>query len=201
MTAVGPLDFFSRVVNVHFGGGPWVVVSLGGLNVGADFASGSISFPQQAGGTPGINILDFGVYPVSITAADLVAKKISAGFSLPYFGARAITGFGDKLTLSDSNIDVFGFSHATQIIFQAPSAKPFDIRVRATAGAGVVLLGVSVVPIDAAVVKPGMSFPQFGVVEAPSPKSACYDVGGPEPLSVDATFTIDPAKLTVSGGN
>ncbi len=195
-------DFlFSRVTNVHFGGN-WLVISLDGLNNSGGIASGSIDFPGMAGGTPGINVLGFGAYPQAVTAADISAvKRAGAGLAVHYFGVSAIGGFSSQLTFSNSQIDVFGFSHATQVLVQAPSPNPFNLRVKATGGGGVVSLGVSISLLDGKDVKPGMALPQFGVVEYLSPKSASYTVNGPDPLSLSADFMVDPTKMTVTGSN
>jgi hypothetical protein len=94
------LDFFHKITDVHFGNN-WLNVSTS-----VPFAAGvtntvKVDFPNQAGGTPGFNLIpapgSFPSDPHTVTASDL-SHRLITGAGAP------VTGFGTKSGPNNSQV-------------------------------------------------------------------------------------------------
>lgn len=192
MADVG-LDFFQRITDCHWGGGPWFALGF----VGPDSSGLTLNFPGDAGGTPGVSIsppesylkpAPFQLlYPIvsgmpGFTADDLKKKqKTDAGATIQACGVNS-TGF--------HVIENTMFFQCGQGIL--PAKKKFTISI-SVSGAGYSLFAGFISPKGK--LQPG-PFPAAYILPTGSGVSVQIPLiqeGG----VLSSTLTVDPTAFTI----
>jgi len=196
--ALTSLDAFQQVINCNWDG-TWIVVSIDG-----GVPTTITGLIQVLDGTIGNDIdlasSTFSNFPHSISAAD-IATKVKNSNGIPYFGIRNInpspqSPLQNQLAASDANVNITGYSNATQVFFKYPKSQGplrFDVNANFSATLG----GLSY--IAAWPIKPFA--PQNAPIKLPAPypstKQSSIIVSSTG--SIRSEFIVDLKALTITG--
>jgi hypothetical protein len=187
--------FLEEITDCHFAGGQWFGVSCGDSGYGISSSTITVSFPGEAGGTPGLILLNNSISPFPAGGTDTspitLTPKLLAG-TLTTGGGLKLTGLGRGVGLGA------GSSAQTAVLFQldgAFPAVPFHVRLSLVATITAPVAGFTVFTAVKDSVKKGVL---FGVNNLPPIQSQASNTffGG---TSVTSDFVVDPKKLTVTG--
>jgi hypothetical protein len=196
---VPALDFFTKIINVNFGGDCMLIFGefIGGGTSNSDRVTVDYSFPANEGGTPGFNVDNFvGAFPVSqrkVGGFDalqytLVQKDLSLQMEL--LAGKGVTGFsvkaqGDALNPTET---------AWLINMSAFGNKPFKLRMVSKlfdTGLGVPGVVAGVQTIKSKLIKEGQKLQALS--DGATGSKFLSETPGD-----DQTFTIDPSDLSVT---
>lgn len=184
------LDPFSQVTDVHWGTGDWFVAyaSFGGSIGGLDSVATSVSFPGEAGGTPGLPLISFGQIPPPLARAEpyvLLAKDLTA--KLRTAAGKTLNGFP---VLPGGTTSAAYFVNLNSFFPQTP----FEVDILVQGGDGTSTLHVEVWTHAAKDIKAGVSIG----FETPTPAHSAVQFGTFGHIAGTYRFSVDPKSLGVS---